>query len=80
MLNVDGQGGETLLVDGFSALQRLKVKNQENFETLCTMPIKTHYVDEGVHYSSIDYVIKLDPVTNNFHHIRLVKISCVRVC
>lgn len=42
LLHHDGQGGHTLLVDGFYAAQRLKEEDVEAYETLARLGIPAH--------------------------------------
>jgi trimethyllysine dioxygenase len=45
LLHHDGQGGHTLLVDGFYAANRLKEENPEAYETLARLGIPASRTD-----------------------------------
>lgn len=78
MLDHEGTGGETVLVDGYRAAESLKIKHLESFDTLCNTAIKAEYIEtDTVHFSATDPVIKLHPVTREVFHIRLVPTSLV---
>lgn len=69
-LHHDGEGGETLLVDGFRAAYKLKQTYPESFQRLSTLPIEAEYLEAGKHYFSIDSVLKLHPLTKKLQQIR----------
>lgn len=71
MLNHDGTGGETLLVDGFNAANNLKEKYPEAFQTLCETPIAAEYIDKNTHYFNKYTAITLDPFTKEILQVRL---------
>lgn len=66
----DGEGGETLLVDGFNAATAIKKSEPEAFRILCTVPVPAEYIENGCHYTSTDSVLKLNPVNNELLQIR----------
>lgn len=70
MLKHEGQGGETLLVDGFNAADNIKKRNREAFDVLTRFPIESEYIEEGIHFSSVEPVLKLHPITQNLFQIR----------
>ena len=69
-LHHDGEGGETLLVDGFRAAYELKQRHPESFQRLSTLPIEAEYLEPGKHYFTIDSVLKLHPLTKKMQQIR----------
>lgn len=71
MLNHEGAGGETLLVDGFNAANNLKDKHPEAFDTLCKTPITAEYIDKNAHYFNKYTAITLDPFTKELQQVRL---------
>lgn len=68
LLEHDGKGGETLLVDGFYLAKRLKELYPEHFQTLTKLRIPTHCAgDEGILITPTPRgypIIQLDPITN----------------
>ncbi|KZP00626.1 Trimethyllysine dioxygenase [Calocera viscosa TUFC12733] len=70
-----GEGGETLLVDGFYAAQQLKARHPASFELLSQIPIPCHAAgDEETFYrpdpTSGYPVLSLDPHTGDVRHVR----------
>ena len=43
-----GRGGESILVDGFAAAERLRHDNPEHFRALTTVEVPAHYIEPGV--------------------------------
>ena len=41
------RGGDTILVDGFAAAERLRREDQKAFETLVRTPVDHHYIEKG---------------------------------
>lgn len=70
MLEHDGTGGESILVDGFNSCNNLREKDPEAFEILCKYPMTYKYVEKGMHYFSTDYIIKLHPLTGKLNQLR----------
>lgn len=66
----NGTGGKTLLVDGFNAITNLKRTDQDAFNLLVTNPIESKYIATGSHFTSAEPVIKLHPVTKELWQIR----------
>jgi alpha-ketoglutarate-dependent taurine dioxygenase len=69
-LHHDGEGGETLLVDGFRAAYDLKQTHPKSFQRLSTLPIEAEYVEAGKHYTNVDSMLKLHPLTKKLQQIR----------
>lgn len=70
MLQREGTGGETLLVDGFNAINNLKNENPSAFDILTKQSLESEYRGDRVHYVMADPVIKLHPVTKEILQIR----------
>lgn len=69
-LHHDGEGGETLLVDGFRAAYDLKQTHPKSFQRLSTLPIEAEYLEAGKHYTNVDSMLKLHPLTKKLQQIR----------
>jgi trimethyllysine dioxygenase len=69
-LHHDGEGGETLLVDGFRAAYDLKQTHPKSFQRLTTLPIEAEYLEAGKHYINVDSMLKLHPLTKKLQQIR----------
>lgn len=74
LLEHDGQGGETLLMDGFHLARQLKQLNPEHYETLTSLRIPTHSAgDDGVLITPTPRgfpMIRVDPVTGEPFQVR----------
>ncbi|KAK4871747.1 hypothetical protein RN001_015871 [Aquatica leii] len=70
LIHHNGKGGSTVLVDGFNIANIIKNKNQEAFETLCTVPVPAHFIDKNHHFVCTEPMIQLHPVTKEFYKIR----------
>ncbi|KAI4462095.1 gamma-butyrobetaine hydroxylase-related [Holotrichia oblita] len=64
------KGGKTLLVDGFNAISNLKRVDRDAFNLLTTNPIESQYIATDTHFTSVEPVIKLHPVTKQLLQIR----------
>lgn len=60
--NVDG--GDTILVDGFHVLKKLREQNAEAYEYLSQTSIPSEYIEDKYHFKHCAPIIVLDPVTN----------------
>ncbi len=69
-LSHDGEGGETLLLDGFHAAEQLRRVDKEAFSLLCEHRINHEYIEAGHHVVSLDPVLKVHPVTGELEMIR----------
>jgi alpha-ketoglutarate-dependent taurine dioxygenase len=56
----DGDGGESILVDGFAVAEKLRDKSPELFETLTTVLVPAHYIEPGVELRASHPTIRLD--------------------
>lgn len=66
----DGQGGQTILSDGFFALERLRQSKPEYFDILCNTKLICQYVGENRNIRAMGPVIKLNPDTNQVECLR----------
>ncbi|KAL8595957.1 hypothetical protein ACOMHN_018269 [Nucella lapillus] len=70
-LEHEGEGGLTLLVDGFHAAQELRRIEPASFQCLVTTPVPHEYI-EGTHYHlySLGTVLATHPLSGQLTHIR----------
>uniref|UniRef100_A0A182SDK9 Trimethyllysine dioxygenase, mitochondrial n=1 Tax=Anopheles maculatus TaxID=74869 RepID=A0A182SDK9_9DIPT len=61
-IQFNGSGGETLLVDGFRAVEQLRETDPEAYERLCEYPLEAEYMEEDKHHQFIAPVIRKHPV------------------
>ncbi|KAF5289596.1 hypothetical protein FQA39_LY15043 [Lamprigera yunnana] len=66
----DGDGGETILVDGFKLADIVKNKSFKAFRTLCEVPVEAHYIDKDQHFIFTEPILKLHPVTKELYRVR----------
>ncbi|XP_069696640.1 trimethyllysine dioxygenase, mitochondrial [Periplaneta americana] len=66
----DGDGGETLLVDGFRAADDLKRTHPQSFHRLSTIPLEAEYLEPRRNYYNVDTMLKLHPITKQMEQIR----------
>lgn len=66
----DGGGGESILVDGFNVLKRLREQNQEAYEYLSKTNITSEYIEDGYHFKHSAPAIIIDPTTKEPNQIR----------
>lgn len=71
-LEVASEGGENLLVDGFSVAQQFKDKYPEGYAFLSSESFPSEYLEEGQHHSSLDTVFKHNPETGCMSQFRFV--------
>uniref|UniRef100_A0A182P3E3 Trimethyllysine dioxygenase, mitochondrial n=1 Tax=Anopheles epiroticus TaxID=199890 RepID=A0A182P3E3_9DIPT len=57
-IQFNGKGGETLLVDGFRAVERLRENDPAAYERLCEYPLEAEYIEEDKHHRYVAPVIK----------------------
>ncbi|KAB0793468.1 hypothetical protein PPYR_13088 [Photinus pyralis] len=70
LLNRNGEGGHTILVDGFNIAEKVRKRNVDSFNLLCNSAIESHFIDKDQHYFCTDPVIKLHSATKQLHQIR----------
>lgn len=71
-LEVASEGGENLLVDGFSIAQQFKDKYPEGYAFLSSESFPSEYLEEGQHHTSLDTVFKHNPETGCVSQFRFV--------
>ncbi|CAH1244427.1 TMLHE [Branchiostoma lanceolatum] len=66
-----GEGGDTLLVDGFHAAERLRRDDPEGFDILSSVSVPHHYLEPAVHTTGVGPVLEVEPgATKNLKLIR----------
>ncbi len=60
----EGNGGESILVDGFAIADLLRLTDPPAFETLTRVAVRSQYVEPGVHLTAKRPVIRLDHAGN----------------
>ncbi|CAH1801717.1 unnamed protein product [Owenia fusiformis] len=63
LLEHTGAGGETLLVDGFKALETLRRNHKWAYDFLVETSIVHEYVEPGIDIKSLDSIINVHPIT-----------------
>lgn len=63
-------GGETLLVDGFRAIQDVRDNSAESFDRLCTVNVPAEYIEDGEYHRYCAPIVRLDPTTGEPLQIR----------
>ncbi|XP_035693047.1 trimethyllysine dioxygenase, mitochondrial-like [Branchiostoma floridae] len=56
-----GEGGDTLLVDGFHAAERLRQEDPEGFAILSSVSVPHHYLEPTIHTTGVGPVLELEP-------------------
>ncbi|KAK7086523.1 hypothetical protein SK128_012504 [Halocaridina rubra] len=64
------QGGETLLVDGFSVAEEFSARHPEGYAFLSSAAIPSEYIGDGQHMATLDTVLKHNPATGCLQQIR----------
>ena len=71
MIKHDGEGGNTLLVDGFYCVEKLKELYPEDFDALTKINVKAVFKETDKYaMSHTDPVIKLDGTDGSIKQIR----------
>ncbi len=65
-----GQGGETLLLDGFNVLNDLKTSNEALYKRLCETNVESEYIEDGRHHTYMAPIVKLNSLTQQPEQIR----------
>ncbi|MEQ8603299.1 MAG: trimethyllysine dioxygenase [Marivibrio sp.] len=60
VVEFDGEGGESVLVDGFAIAEEIRREDPEAFRTLSTVEVPARYLEEGVHLEARRPVLRLD--------------------
>ncbi|XP_050389735.1 trimethyllysine dioxygenase, mitochondrial [Patella vulgata] len=68
----DGEGGQTLLVDGFQAAHKLRQDHEEDFNYLTRAIVPHEFLDKKTkdHYRSLGPVLSVSPTSRELTHIR----------
>lgn len=66
------EGGENLLVDGFSVAQEFQDKYPEGYAYLSTESFPSEYLEEGQHHTSLDTIFKHNSETGQLKQFRFV--------
>uniref|UniRef100_A0A182WLW0 Trimethyllysine dioxygenase, mitochondrial n=1 Tax=Anopheles minimus TaxID=112268 RepID=A0A182WLW0_9DIPT len=61
-IQFNGKGGETILVDGFRAVDHLRQTDAAAYERLCEYPLEAEYIEEDKHHRYVAPVIRKHPV------------------
>lgn len=72
VLEHKGDGGKSLLVDGFRAAQNVKDEDINSFQVLTETSIQSEYLEKGQHHSLTSPVLHLHPITGKFRQIRWI--------
>lgn len=64
------EGGETVLVDGFSLAQKFKEKDPKGYDFLSSTVFPAEYKEEGQHHACLDTLFKHNPITGNLQRFR----------
>ncbi|XP_042203537.1 trimethyllysine dioxygenase, mitochondrial-like [Homarus americanus] len=64
------EGGENLLVDGFSIAKQFRDKHPKGYAFLSSEAIPSEYIEDGQHQVSLDTIFKHNPVTRNIKQFR----------
>lgn len=65
-----GEGGESLLVDGFNVLNDIKTNDEALFKRLCTTNVESEYIEDGRHHTHLAPIVKLNSLTQQPEQIR----------
>ncbi|MCR9220452.1 MAG: trimethyllysine dioxygenase [Alphaproteobacteria bacterium] len=60
VIEFDGEGGESVLVDAFAIAEDVRRDHPEAFAALSTIPVPARYLEDGVHLEARRPVIRLD--------------------
>lgn len=60
VIEFDGEGGESVLVDGFAIAEEIRREDPEAFRILSTVEVPARYLEEGVHLEARRPVFRLD--------------------
>jgi trimethyllysine dioxygenase len=59
-LEFDGQGGESLIVDGFAIAEKIRKQRPDLYQVLCEVNVPGHYKEDHVHLSAQRPTIRHD--------------------
>lgn len=66
----NGEGGESLLLDGFNALASLRKRNSDAYDRLCRINVPAEYIEEKQHHTHCAPIVRLHPITGLPEQIR----------
>lgn len=66
----NGDGGESLLLDGFKALAKLRQNHPDAFDRLCKVNVPAEYIEENRHHTYCAPIIRLHAATGEPEQIR----------
>jgi len=69
MTELDGEGGESLLVDGFQVADQLKRINPEAYRYLSNTVQHSEFIEPGEHFKAVGPILRHDPF-NQLEQIR----------
>ncbi|ETN62222.1 epsilon-trimethyllysine 2-oxoglutarate dioxygenase [Anopheles darlingi] len=69
-IQFNGEGAETMLVDGFRAAERMREADVHAFERLCSYPLEAEYIEEDKHHRHVAPVIRCNSITQTVEQIR----------
>ncbi|KAK7864015.1 hypothetical protein R5R35_000120 [Gryllus longicercus] len=69
-LHHDGEGGETLLVDGFYVAKHLKEKYPTSYQRLTSTFIESEFKEAEKHYLACGPILKLNSITGELEQVR----------
>lgn len=64
------EGGENLLVDGFSVAEQFKDKHPEGYAFLSSEAFPSEFIEKGQHHSCLDSVFRHNPETGRLQQFR----------
>lgn len=65
-----GDGGESLLLDGFQAVQALRKRNAAAVERLSRTNVPAEYLEEGQHHTYDAPIVRLTPDGTDLEQLR----------
>ncbi|CAG8438283.1 1000_t:CDS:1 [Acaulospora colombiana] len=74
LVEFEGKGGESLLVDGFWIAHQLKIRSSNHYNTLSTIPIPSHSAGDSnilIQPTPIAHpILNHDPLTKSLYQVR----------
>ena len=69
-LEHDGEGGATLVVDGFTAAENLRKDDIESFRQLTNTPVRHEYREPSYNVCSLGTILQTDTTTDDMRMVR----------
>jgi len=63
-IEFDGQGGESIVVDGFAIAEKIRLERPDLHKVLCEVNVPAHYKEPGVHLAAQRPAIRYDNHNN----------------